>query len=315
MKTELARAFELGGEAEFYLKLINVSENETYRIDCADGRRFALRLNRPGYHTHAEIESEMAWLDALHEGKIIQAAKPLLGRNGRHLQSLGVREGVLFEWQEGREPLISDNLLGLAEALGSIAAKLHNHVERWQRPAGFTRPRWDFAAALGTEMRWGDWRKGLGVTPQMVPLFARTVGLIEKRLQAYGEATNRFNLIHGDLRLANLLVDGSTIKVIDFDDSGFGWLLYDAATMVSFHEHEQHVPELIESWVKGYRTLRPLAKADEEEIKTFIMFRRLLLTAWLGSHCEIDLARELKPTFATQTADLCEQFLQSQCPP
>ena len=46
MKTELARSFELGGKAEFDLKLINVSENETYRIDCADGRRFALRVKR-----------------------------------------------------------------------------------------------------------------------------------------------------------------------------------------------------------------------------------------------------------------------------
>ena len=309
MKTELARAFDLGGEADFDLRLINVSENETYRVDCTNGHRFALRLNRHGYHTHAEIESEMAWLDALHEGKIIQAAKPLLGRDGRHLQNLGAREGVLFEWKDGREPLISDNLLSLAEALGGIAARLHNHTEHWQRPAGFIRPRWDFDAALGTEMRWGDWRKGLGVTPEMVPLYVRTVDVIEKRLQAYGEAPSRFNLIHGDLRLANLLVDVDAITVIDFDDSGYGWLMYDAATMVSFHEHEQHVLELIGSWVKGYRALRPLAKADEREIATFIMFRRLLLTAWLGSHNEIDLARELKPTFANQTADLCEVYL------
>jgi Ser/Thr protein kinase RdoA (MazF antagonist) len=309
MKTELARVFELGSEADFDLRLINVSENETYRVDCANGHRFALRLNRPGYHSHAEIESEMVWLDALHEGKIIQAAKPLLGRNGKHLQSLGAREAVLFEWQEGREPLITDNLVGLAQALGSIAARLHNHIEHWQRPTGFTRPRWDFDAALGTEMRWGDWRKGLGVTPEMVPLYARTVGVIEKRLQAHGEAPSRFNLIHGDLRLANLLVDDDAITVIDFDDSGFGWLMYDAATMVSFHEHEQHVPELIESWVEGYRALRPLARADEAEIKTFIMFRRLLLTAWLGSHSEIDLARDVRPTFAQQTADLCEAYL------
>jgi len=111
MKAELARAFDLGAENEFDLRLVNVSENETYRIDCKDGRRFALRLNRPGYHTHAEIESEMAWLDTLHTEQVIAAARPITGRNGKHLQTLGAREGVVFHWQDGHEPLISDNLL------------------------------------------------------------------------------------------------------------------------------------------------------------------------------------------------------------
>ena len=46
-------------------------------------------------------------------------------------------------------------------------------------------------------------------------------------------------MIHGDLRLANLLVDGETTKVIDFDDCGFGWLMYDCATTVSFFEHNR----------------------------------------------------------------------------
>ena len=56
-----------------------------------------------------------------------------------------------------------------------------------------------------------------------------------------------------DLRLANLLIDGEAVKVIDFDDCGFGWHMYDAATPVSFYEHEPQVPRLLEAWLKGYR--------------------------------------------------------------
>jgi Ser/Thr protein kinase RdoA (MazF antagonist) len=309
MKVELARAFDLG--SNFTARLINVSENETFKIESVDGRKFALRLNRPGYHTAAEFASEMAWLESLHAQKIITAARPLRGYDGNYLQKLGVREGVLFQWLEGSEPLISDNLFSLAHELGAIAAKLHDHVEHWQRPAGFTRLRWDFAAALGEDApRWGHWRKGLGVAPNMLPLFQQTVDLIKTRLERFGESSQRFGLIHGDLRLSNLLVDGAQVKVIDFDDSGFGWFMYDAATMVSFHEHEVHVPDLIAQWVKGYRTVRALPAEDENEIGTFMMFRRLLLLAWLGTHAEIDLARTLKPTFADQTTILCERYLQ-----
>jgi Ser/Thr protein kinase RdoA (MazF antagonist) len=310
MKAELAGAFDLG--ANFDLRLVNVSENKTYCITCEDGRRFALRVNRPGYHTPAEIESEMAWLEALHAENILAASRPVAGRNGQHLQALGGQQCVLFQWEQGHEPKIADNLLALAEELGRTAARLHNHVERWQRPAYFIRPRWDFDVAFGTEMRWGDWRKGLGVTPEMLPLMARTLDVIEQRLEAYGTAPSRFNLIHGDLRLANLLVDGKTVKVIDFDDCGFSWFMYDAANMISFHEHEAQAPEMIARWVQGYRTIRTLTKEDEAEIKTFIMFRRILLTAWLGSHGEIDLARAVKGEFAIQTAKLCEAFLISR---
>ena len=36
-----------------------------------------------------------------------------------------------------------------------------------------------------------------------------------------------------------------------------------------------------------------VSKADEEEIPTFVMLRRLLLVAWLASHRETELARSL----------------------
>ena len=39
---------------------------------------------------------------------------------------------------------------------------------------------------------------------------------------AVGEIAARIH-IHSDLRLANLLVGGESVKVIDFDDCGSGW--------------------------------------------------------------------------------------------
>ena len=55
-----------GLEPDSTVRLLNVSENWTYRIDePAAGRTFALRVHRPGYHTAGEIESELDWIDAL----------------------------------------------------------------------------------------------------------------------------------------------------------------------------------------------------------------------------------------------------------
>jgi len=42
--------------------------------------------------------------------------------------------------------------------------------------------------------------------------------VIGARLARFGSGAARFGLIHADMRLANLLVDGDDVCVIDFDD-------------------------------------------------------------------------------------------------
>ena len=111
------------------------------------------------------------------------------------------------------------------------------------------------------------------------------------------------------MRLANLLIDGDVTKVIDFDDCGFGWLLYDCATTVSFFEHKPEVPDLLRAWVRGYRKVIDLPEDDEHEIQTFVMLRRLLLVAWIGSHSETDLAQSMGVDYTRGTVALCEKYL------
>ena len=57
---------------------------------------------------------------------------------------------------------------------------------------------------------------------------------------------------------------------------------------LSFYEHLPQVSSLIQHWLDGYRTVSAIAKAEEEEIPTFLMLRRLLLVAWVGSHSETE---------------------------
>jgi Ser/Thr protein kinase RdoA (MazF antagonist) len=52
-----------------------------------------------------------------------------------------------------------------------------------------------------------------------------------------------------------------------------------------------------------------LPKADEAEISTFVMLRRLLLVAWIGSHSETDLAKSMGAAYTEGTTGLCETYL------
>jgi Ser/Thr protein kinase RdoA (MazF antagonist) len=298
------------------ISLVNLSENATYKLEAPDGRRWALRIHRDGYHTKTAIASELSWLIDLRSSGVVTTPQPVRGRDGEFIQQAAhpsmaqPRFIVVFEWETGIEPNIQTNLIGPFQILGEVAARMHLHARQWQRPTWFNRFTWDFETSLGNSApHWGHWRDGVGVDARMEKLFERTVFAIGERLRRYGKEADRFGLIHGDLRLANLLVDRDNVKVIDFDDSGFGWFMYDAATPVSFYEHEPQVPELIDAWKTGYRRVSALSKQDEAEIPTFIMLRRLLLVAWIGSHHETELAKSMGVKYTQGSTGLCETFL------
>jgi Ser/Thr protein kinase RdoA (MazF antagonist) len=306
--------YDVGTPAEPVL--INLSENATYRIeDSVSGRRWALRVHREGYHSKNAIASELAWLQALRNEGVVTTPVPVPGRDSALIQEAShpamprPRNVVLSEWESGVEPSEKDHLTEKFQVLGEITARMHRHSEGWRRPENFERLVWDFDTSLGERPHWGRWRDGIGLDPAKVALFARTVDLIGKRLARFGNSPSRFGLIHCDMRLANLLVDGAEVKVIDFDDCGFSWHLYDAATAVSFFEHEPHVPELMAAWAKGYRTVLDLPAEDEAEIPTFVMLRRMILVAWIGSHSETDLAQSMGVAYTEKTAPMCEDFL------
>ncbi|MGE4353213.1 MAG: phosphotransferase enzyme family protein [Oscillospiraceae bacterium] len=124
-----------------------------------------------------------------------------------------------------------------------------------------------------------------------------------------GKSKDRYGLIHADLRLANLLIEGSKIKVIDFDDCGFSWYLHDMASAVSFIEDRPITPSLIDAWKTGYTKVDCLTYADDLEGDTFIMQRRLQLLAWITSHMDSDPVKELSVGFLDGTVHLADKYL------
>ena len=98
---------------------------------------------------------------------------------------------------------------------------------------------------------------------------------IRERLALYGESPKHYGMIHSDLRTANLLKDGDTITVLDFDDCGMGFYMYDVAGAVALMEHRPDLQEIVDEILKGYEPVRKLSQADRDEIPTFIMMRRI----------------------------------------
>ncbi|OKH82566.1 phosphotransferase enzyme family protein [Mycolicibacterium sp.] len=302
--------------AEATLRLLNLSENATYLVEDR-GTQSILRVHRENYHRPHEIESELDWLAALRADSDVTVPTVLPARDGSRLVTVEVngnpRHIVHFDMVAGSEP--DENALTLDDfhLLGRITAALHEHSQRWTRPAGFGRFSWDWEHSLGDQPRWGRWLDAEGVGDSERQVLERAQDLLHRRLVEYGTGPQRFGLIHADLRLANLLVDpvSSGITVIDFDDCGFGWYFYDFGTAVSFIEDDPKLPEWQESWVSGYRSRRELPTEDEDMLASFVLLRRLLLLAWMGSHSHSKESATKAISYAAGSCALADRYLSS----
>lgn len=303
-----------GLPASCTVQTLNVSENATFKaVDPDTGRQIILRVHRPGYHRPDEIQSELDWILDLRWHGVVATPKPLPIDDGSYIGSMfaagDVRKVVAFEFMTGVEPEQNAGIVAGFRELGAISARLHRHARTWQRPDSFRRKAWTYETMLGGAPLWGDWRDALGLTSDGKAILERASLELQKFLAAYGEGPERFGLIHADLRLANLLVDSGRLGVIDFDDCGFSWFVYDFASAVSFIEHEPIVPELQSAWVEGYRTVQQLSEDDVAAIPTFVFLRRFLLTAWVASHAETPTAQALGVPFTAGTIELADAFL------
>ncbi len=295
--------------------LINLSENATYRIDDpGSGGRTILRIHRVGYHSFEAINSELQWMAALRSDAGMETPETIPARDGSVIQTLVSREleeprhAVMSKFMTGHEPA-EDELLGPFERLGEVSARMHEHARSWRLPPGFTRHTWDYDTSLGSRPTWGRWQDGMGMTAAREAILGQMSEVIRRRLERYGKPRARFGLTHADIRLANLLIEGEVTRVIDFDDCGFSWYLYDLGTALSFIEHRADVPGLVDAWLRGYHKVVTLSAEERAEIPTFVMLRRLLLVAWIGSHAETDLAKSLGEPYTEGSCHLAETYL------
>jgi Ser/Thr protein kinase RdoA (MazF antagonist) len=288
-------------------------ENTTYRVTAPDGRRFALRVHRPGYQAPEAIRSELAWMESLRVSEV-RTPVPVLGIDGDPLQTATTATGcsrtaLLFEWIDGI-PLSALGEVQPWERLGQLMARIHEHACAWRRPPWFTRPAWDADALVGDNPRWGP------ADPQRIFEGGDREALeacrshVRARLAMIGERPDRFGLIHGDLGFENVLVsDDGSVAIIDFDDSGDSWYMHEFAVALYPHEGDGGLAERRDALVTGYRRIRQLSDQLLAELPTFLMARRIQTLGWVFSRSETAHARNQRTRRLQSTPAATREFL------
>jgi Ser/Thr protein kinase RdoA (MazF antagonist) len=294
-------------------QLVRYGENTTYRVQH-DAGSFALRLLRPGYQSRTAVESEIAWMTAL-RAHGVETPAAVAGRDGSVVQEVRFPDGraqlaVAFEWVDGI-PLPDVGGLRPWRRLGEIMARVHEHARAWSPPPWFTRPAWDLEAIVGDSPRWGTPLPPGTWSPSDKEVIVAARQAARDRLGRFGASSVRFGLIHSDLGFENVLVDrdGTTV-VIDFDDSGPSWYLYELASALYPHEGNPEFPARRDMLIAGYRRVGSLPDADLLELPTFLMCRRLASLGWTFSRADTPHAGRQRERRLATTPVAARRFLE-----
>ncbi len=300
-----------------------MSENVTFRVvDEAGGAAHVLRLHRPGYHGREALDSERLWTQALIEAGIA-APRAIAARDGRYhapvvVPATGERRfaGVAV-WTRGevlaevieREP-DGARLPGWFEQLGALLAELHAQSSRWRPPPGFTRHHLDSDGLLGEAPFWGRFWEHPALTAAERTLMLRTRQRLRVALDRHGAGEDRYGVIHADLHPGNVLLDGQRLAVIDFDDTAFGWHVYDIAVALIHQQDKPYFSAVRDALLAGYRTVRALPEDMVALLPMFMLIRGLAQIGWLYQRPELtgEAHRTYLQRIRLLVAAQCEAF-------
>ena len=101
----------------------------------------------------------------------------------------------------------------------------------------------------------------------------------------------------GTLPFDNVLVHRGGVRIIDFDDCGFGYFLYDIAALLDRIEWREDYPRLRTAMLEGYREQRSLSANHEALLDLFLLVRWAFLGIAFLSAPEYAPGRAYAPRF------------------
>jgi len=281
------------------------AENMTFKVADDRGNFYALRLHRPAYHALEELQSERVWTRALLQAGI-HVPEAIPTRDAREyaaveVPSLGQHfHASLSRWIAGelmmqliRDGAPRERLEPHFYELGALIATMNVQAAGWQPPAEFQRHALDADGLMGHQPFWGRfWERG-DLSPIEKTLLVETRDRIREILIRYGKDRSRYSVIHADLHPGNVLVNGDTLTAIDFDDTAWGWHMYDVAAALNQCQELPDFGAFYAACVEGYRKVRPVCKEGLAMLPLFLLVRGLAEIGWFADRPENATPAEL----------------------
>jgi Ser/Thr protein kinase RdoA (MazF antagonist) len=304
------RAAAAWGLGQASLTFVAGRENQVYRVVDASSAQFALRIKRPGYRSFIELESELQWMAALDRAGLL-VPQPVPSLRGQLLEAVGDHLVDLLTWLPGQtlgsamQEAPSPDVERLFQTLGQHIARLHQASSAWIPPATFSRVRWDADGLLGEAPVWGRFWEHPALSDDDRHLFERFRFAAKRDLLRWQDRLD-FGLIHADLVRENVLLSRGQIGILDFDDGGWGFRVFDVATTLLKFIDDAGYPLIKSALLKGYQHLRPL---ETDTLDLFLGLRALSYVGWVVPRLSERGAAERSQRYVSTARKVCLHYL------
>ncbi len=249
---------------------LNSYENRVYKIET-DTEPWAVKFYRPGRWSDAAIQEEHDFLQELMAAEI--PAVPPLAHDGHTLLREGPYRFAIFPWRPGRAGCIETP--PERRALGRHLGRLHlAGTGRFVARATLDAPSFVDPAIA-------DLAACPFLPPQLRPAFLTISARLRDRIATTFEAVGAPILrLHGDCHAGNVLTDGETLTIVDFDDCLNGPAIQDLWMLLPGDPDEQE--EALAALVQGYEMFRDFDPAELRLIEPLRTLRLLHYNAWIA---------------------------------
>jgi Ser/Thr protein kinase RdoA (MazF antagonist) len=273
--------FDIDANSAIFLA---ASQNFVYRVNHLGTSRIA-RVSVMRHRTFAEIGGELAWIEFLSQKGIPVCAAQLSVSGAKYEEIIFGGSSYLlavFEEAAGRKIERCDLSVDFCRRVGELIGRMH-------------------AAAIeanekGFKVCRGDWSSSRLITKDMTetkaPIgdeFRSSVSELVNDISSIPPTSNNYGMLHGDVNMDNMHIQGGRIQIFDFDNAEYGYFLQDLAVMLYDSIYSKVVtevqPEALASriaifWdamLEGYRRFNPALSLSAKRLAEFFLLREAII--------------------------------------
>lgn len=246
---------------------------------------FALKIYNPASRTAAEIQWEIdLTLHLIKNGAPV--ALPVVGKNSEYLQTFSIDgqnfTSVLFEWATGEKPKPE---LSTYVLVGEAAARIHEAADTFT--SELPREKYDAHKLIDDQL------KRIKGPLEKSRQSQRVFDLCERMRKIITNPKLNYGVIHNDLTLDNVHLDGKVIHVFDLDSAAESWRSAEAWGVLRASN------DSFKAWLEGYRSVRSFSQDDENAVAAFGIVEDIRNVVW-----KLGFAKSSRGEPMMQTAEL-----------